>query len=300
MLKDYIKYGFREGVKEHRLGELLIKRGYITEQQLQEALNISKQTGDKIGRTLIKLGYISSAQLYSKILKQWQLRFGTIVIVSCLQLFAPAASYAGTSTSALGNDYKISQNLNKSIKKQVSYPHIFGYKEFQSDDVSSFTKWTDVIARYNKQISNKSDLTPEMAEWHNKLESFKALSPEEQVASVNKLINQEKYIEDRDNYGQNDYWATPFEFFAKGGDCEDFAITKYASLKAIGFSEDQMRIAIVKDTYKNLHHAILIVYLEGKTLILDNQDKRVEEATQVTRYQPIFSINSKHWWLHEA
>ena len=41
-----------------RLGEILIKQGLITEQQLQKAISLQKQEKGRIGEILIKLGLL--------------------------------------------------------------------------------------------------------------------------------------------------------------------------------------------------------------------------------------------------
>ena len=49
-----------------RIGDLMVSAGYITEDQLKEALTIQKQSGGKrIGQTLIDLGYVTEAQMLS-------------------------------------------------------------------------------------------------------------------------------------------------------------------------------------------------------------------------------------------
>ena len=55
---------------------------------------------------------------------------------------------------------------------------------------------------------------------------------------------------------------------------------------------------VVGLSWRNLAHAVLIVYIEDSVFVLDSQDKRVHETENVSRYTPIFSINSTHWWLH--
>jgi len=284
--------------KEHRIGELLVKKGLLTEQQLREALEESLETGEKIGRVLISRGYISSFQLYHRILRQWQLRFGTIAIVLLMQIAAPVAIYSDN--SFLGDEFKLSYNMTDKDHTSVNYPKLFGYKEFKSNDVSAFKKWTSTINKYDEQMNLSSMTSARVMVWKDVLDNLKHNSTIDQVAGVNDFINKFQYINDSDNYEQSDYWATPLEFISKGGDCEDFAIAKYASLKALGFSPSQMRIAVVRDTIKDIPHAVLIVYVEGKSFVLDNQDKQVEETASVTRYKPIFSINSSGWWLHEA
>ena len=45
--------------KRKRLGDILQERGLITREQLREALEIQRTTGDKLGETVIKLGFTS-------------------------------------------------------------------------------------------------------------------------------------------------------------------------------------------------------------------------------------------------
>jgi predicted transglutaminase-like cysteine proteinase len=175
---------------------------------------------------------------------------------------------------------------------------LFGTAEVRSRDISAFTKWTTVMARFEQQMGTQG-ATPRVQAWKASMQRLRGKSDREIIAGVNDYINKIDYIEDSQNYKKSDYWATPLEFFARGGDCEDFAIAKYASLRALGFGADQMRIAIVQDKIKNIPHAILIVYSDEGTFVLDNQDKRTRYADDVNRYRPIFSINSNAWWLHK-
>jgi predicted transglutaminase-like cysteine proteinase len=155
------------------------------------------------------------------------------------------------------------------------------------------------MARFEKQMNEKAD-TPKAQMWKAQLSSLKGKSQREQVAAVNDMMNKITYIEDKNNYGTSDKWATPLEFLARGGDCEDFAIAKFAFLRALGFSTDAMRIVIVQDKVKRIAHAILVVQTDEGRFVLDNQNKRLETAENVNRYKPVFSINSKSWWLHRG
>lgn len=53
-----------------KLGQLLISAGVITEQQLNEALTLQKQSGGRLGTNLIKLGYITEDKLITFLSKQ--------------------------------------------------------------------------------------------------------------------------------------------------------------------------------------------------------------------------------------
>ena len=113
-------------------------------------------------------------------------------------------------------------------------------------------------------------------------------------------MNTRRYITDPRNWGVPDYWATPGEFMSKFGDCEDYAIAKFLSLKRLGWTDDELRIAAVKDLNLKVGHAVLIVYHAGKTWVLDNQIRRVVETNSVRHYQPVYSINETAWWRHRS
>ena len=55
------------------------------------------------------------------------------------------------------------------------------------------------------------------------------------------------------------------------GDCEDYALLKYALLREAGFAEDDLRLAIVRLPLLQQDHAVLAVRLEGRWLVLDNR-----------------------------
>ncbi|MEN3013977.1 MAG: type IV-A pilus assembly ATPase PilB [Endomicrobiia bacterium] len=58
-----------------KLGEILISANIITQKQLEEALTLQKQTGEKLGQTLINLGYITEDVLLSFLARQQNLDF---------------------------------------------------------------------------------------------------------------------------------------------------------------------------------------------------------------------------------
>lgn len=54
-----------------KLGEMLLKSGLITEQQLQEALKLQKTSGGKLGFNLVKLGYVKEEDITSLLAEQY-------------------------------------------------------------------------------------------------------------------------------------------------------------------------------------------------------------------------------------
>ena len=120
-----------------------------------------------------------------------------------------------------------------------------------------------------------------------------------QLREVNKLINARRYVLDKDNWSDLDYWATPYEFLKKSGDCEDFAVAKYMALKAVGVPVEDMRVVVMWDSKSNSGHAALVVYVGDEAFLLDNLISSVVRADKVDHYRPIYSINETGWWLHK-
>ena len=130
------------------------------------------------------------------------------------------------------------------------------------------------------------------------LGTMHGLSLYEKAEAVHDMMNRTNYITDNKNWGKSDYWATPVEFLERGGDCEDFAIAKYTALSMLGVPEERLRLAIVHDKAKDIPHAVLVVYTERGSYILDNQFETLVNAQYGERYRPIYSINREGWWLH--
>ncbi|MGB0749655.1 MAG: transglutaminase-like cysteine peptidase [Magnetospiraceae bacterium] len=183
-------------------------------------------------------------------------------------------------------------------------PSFFNSTEIQYDGLKPFPKWTGALDKYFKEKaklesgcgSNRCPFT----DWLSFLESIKGDAPATQLNKVNRFMNKRRYINDPINWGVKDYWASPNEFFSKNGDCEDYSISKYISLKALGWSDDALRIVVLQDLNLRLGHAVLVVNLDGKHLLLDNQQSSVIETRRVRHYLPIYSVNETHWWRHRA
>ena len=187
------------------------------------------------------------------------------------------------------------------------HPRIFGSIELRSSKLDKFRKWTGVLARYKSEIGSVRKLcrpsrrgTCAMSRWQAFLARTASLPRREQIENVNAYFNKLNYIVDPVNYGLKDYWATPKQFFDRNGDCEDYAISKYLSLRKLGVAIEDLRIVVLDDLNLKITHAVLVVYFDGEALILDNQISQVINAKRIRHYKPIYSINERNWWLHRS
>ncbi len=197
---------------------------------------------------------------------------------------------------------------------QVRMGGLFGSMELKSTNMAKFGKWTEMWQRHNKPSTLPDIPTGTAAErcrgagrivcsreaWDAFVEEQKTTPAREQLDAVNAYMNRAAYIVDPVNWGIPDYWATPDEFFLKDGDCEDYAISKYITLKRLGVDPDSMRLVILQDENLHVAHAVLAVELEDVTYILDNQIDSVLPDSQILHYRPVYSINESAWWLHRV
>ncbi len=185
-----------------------------------------------------------------------------------------------------------------------SYPALFNTREVRSTNLEPFTKWRGAMARNLEEARVPDDCEPglftrcDAKEWRSFLDEIAGLERREQLDAVNREMNRRSYILDPRNWGVPDYWATPRQFFRKHGDCEDYAIAKYLSLRALGVPTEDMRIVVLQDLNLGIPHAVLVVYLGEEAFVLDNQIRQVISAKQVYHYKPVYSINETAWWLH--
>lgn len=135
--------------------------------------------------------------------------------------------------------------------------------------------------------------------WSSLLDALMQTSPEEKILRVNLFFNALRFMPDEEHWKQIDYWATPLEFIASnGGDCEDFAIAKYFTLKALGVAPDHMRLAYVKALELNQAHMVLVYYPlpQQEPLVLDNLMNDILPASQRKDLLPVYSFNADGLW----
>lgn len=169
----------------------------------------------------------------------------------------------------------------------------------------AYSKWSTAMARGQtharggeRGCARQLGKPCRLDHWARVLDTLRQAGPERQVSAVNAFINANTFISDRDNWGIKDYWSAPGEFFANGGDCEDYVIAKYLSLRRLGFRADDLRLVVLIDRTRRLAHAVLVVQRDGRTLVLDNLEERVRSWSELRHYRPLYSLNEQAVWLH--
>jgi predicted transglutaminase-like cysteine proteinase len=127
------------------------------------------------------------------------------------------------------------------------------------------------------------------------------------IRRVNEFFNRRiQFGDDERIWGVSDYWATPLEVLGRGeGDCEDFAVAKYATLKLLGISIDKLRLTYVKARIGGAQgsttqaHMVLTYYptAQDEPLVLDNLVSDVRPASGRADLSPVFSFNAEGLWV---
>ncbi len=136
--------------------------------------------------------------------------------------------------------------------------------------------------------------------WKDIIVSGQHLDEAEKLRLANDFFNGARFVSDEELYGVADYWATPTEFIEHdAGDCEDFAIAKYFTLKAMGMDVAKLRITYVKSLTLNQAHMVLAYYPtpDAEPLILDNLNLLIKPASERADLRPVYSFNAEALWL---
>ncbi|WP_227368031.1 transglutaminase-like cysteine peptidase [Halomonas sp. M20] len=144
--------------------------------------------------------------------------------------------------------------------------------------------------------------------WLGLLRDLQDRSTTERLNGVNDFFNHRiRWIEDIQIWGKEDFWATPLETLIKGaGDCEDYAIAKYQTLKTLGIPGRRLRMIYVRARIGRsdiIQAHMVLGYYESPTdepLVLDNLLPDILPASQRSDLTPVFSFNSDGLWTGGA
>ena len=140
-------------------------------------------------------------------------------------------------------------------------------------------------------------------DWLSSINAARSRNDDTRLRQINDFINRRiTFDDDISVWQQSDYWATPLETIGQGrGDCEDFAIIKYISLRQAGIPASKLRLVFVKARLNTpsgpmqVAHMVLAYYANpsAEPLVLDNLEPAIRPASQRSDLQPVFSFNSE-------
>ena len=150
--------------------------------------------------------------------------------------------------------------------------------------------------------------TEALNDWLRLVDDYTHQDIHRQLRGVNDFFNRHvRWLDDIDVWKDNDYWATPLESLGRGaGDCEDYSIAKYETLKKLGVPGERLRMiygrARIGRGNQTQAHMVLGYYEtpDSEPLVLDNLLPTILPASQRDDLTPVFSFNSDGLWAGGA
>jgi predicted transglutaminase-like cysteine proteinase len=181
---------------------------------------------------------------------------------------------------------------------------------------SSLPDWADTVTRNEAEQDLIRECLADEAACHPRLKGIRhlllkaqGLPREKQIRLVNRYVNKRRYRDDRSEYRISSVsnreavlrnsWATVMDFVRRGGDCEDYATTKYFLLRGLGFTSDDMRVVVVYDRSVRDYHAVLAVRSASGSIWLLESDNTISRGG-LYGYRYIFALNEDSIWDHEG
>ncbi|MBO2925770.1 putative transglutaminase-like cysteine proteinase [Pseudomonas sp. SLBN-26] len=154
-----------------------------------------------------------------------------------------------------------------------------------------------ILKNAEKRYGNLGPARQRILDWSDLIQRSGELPEKDKLTAVNRFFNAKlRFVDDQRNWGQNDYWATPIEALVKGaGDCEDYSIAKYFTLRRLGIPAEKLRITYVKALNYNQAHMVLTFYATptADPLVLDNLISDIRPASQRKDLLPVYAFNAE-------
>lgn len=134
------------------------------------------------------------------------------------------------------------------------------------------------------------------------------LPRDRQIRLINHYVNKRRYRRDRAQRAVSmishrqtvlrNHWSTIMEFIGHGGDCEDYATTKYFLLRALGFASEDLRVLVIYERRTRDYHAVLAVREASGAAMLLESNNTILKGNPVG-YRFIYALNEESIWDHE-
>jgi predicted transglutaminase-like cysteine proteinase len=176
---------------------------------------------------------------------------------------------------------------------------------FSALSVVNCTKSPQVAQQVVSQpeVAKPSDPAPRstsLERWQKLVQENRYASIDQKLVGVTEFFNRFDSIEDKYLWGRDDYWATLFETLEmSGGDCEDFTIAKYFTLRELNIPEESMRLTYVISLKTKKPHMVLTLLRDSsqEPIVLDSNNNYLFPVSMRQDLVPVFSFNADGYWL---
>ncbi|MFC0243782.1 transglutaminase-like cysteine peptidase [Rhodopseudomonas telluris] len=232
-----------------------------------------------------------------------QLKFFTIEAVLAKHDGMRRAASGPVELASTDPTEKVTNDAPALPKAALPSDEPFGLVTFRAPEGLLWTKWrrvesamaaeTAAIARCN---ADDARCSPSERRFVSMMRAAREAGDDRARAeTINRDVNQAvRYVNDIQQHGVADLWTSPLQTLRSGiGDCEDYAIAKYALLRAAGVAESDLTLVLVRDLAVRQDHAVLAVRLDGRWLVLDNRQASLLEGRDLQSFMPLFALDHR-------
>lgn len=134
----------------------------------------------------------------------------------------------------------------------------------------------------------------QIVHWRTQMQHLDYENELVELYKLNTLINQDvTYVSDYHHYHKKDVWADPVTTLEEGGDCEDIALLKAASLYRLRWPENRMHLLVgylVEKGEPESHAVLLVENFKGEQFILRSITNQVI-SPDVFRFIPLYAVD---------
>jgi predicted transglutaminase-like cysteine proteinase len=148
---------------------------------------------------------------------------------------------------------------------------------------------------------------PIVAAWKRMLDASRDLPDAAKLAAVQDFFGRAMQFDNAATaWGRTDSWATPTEFMRRGqGDCTDFAVAKYVSLRMLGVPADRLRLLYVHARIgagQQVAHMVLGFYADADSepVILDNLVDSMRPLSERSDLSLVYGFNTLGLWVADS
>jgi predicted transglutaminase-like cysteine proteinase len=214
-----------------------------------------------------------------------------------------ASNNRSTQIAALNPSVPINDTSARPTPAPPQGDEPFGLVTFRAPEGMLWIKWRKLNAEMESEAQVLSQCRADPKQCSNAaaqrylslIDEGRRLPERAKIERINRAVNAAiRYTSDFDQYGVPDLWTAPLATLSTGqGDCEDYAIAKYAALRDAGFSSDDLRLLIVRDRVARQDHAVVGVRQDGRWLMLDNRHEVLLENKDAWHFTPLFVLDQQ-------
>lgn len=175
----------------------------------------------------------------------------------------------------------------------ASVPELYEEIRVHNAEIESrLSNWYERARLHYDQLNTSTN--PRIVVWREQMVELNFQDEVAALKKLNKFINADvNYVDDYHHFHKTDYWADPETALKEGGDCEDIALVKAATLRRFGWPGEKMHLLVgfLTERGKKESHAVLLVETsEGAQLVLRSI---IDDVVPLSEFQfvPVYAVD---------